>query len=338
MMTSVVACGNGALSGGHLPRAGLRGAAGAGQGAARARRVAPRRHPARPRLGDPQPRSATASASSTSAAAATTRRPTRATRSRRPPSARPRAGHPRLRGGRQPRPRPGHPVLPPASAPRCSRSAGSTTRTGSPFAGYDMYHSSYGPTRRRAAEARGDRPRDLGGGADPARHADRGAGRAASRARPARRTASCGGSSPRTRASTPTSTRPPALEAPLHPPARRASSSATTTSSPAHYKHVDGTSFAAPIVASRGGADARGQPAPDAAAGEADPDRDAPAACRTWRSTVRAGASSIPEAAVQAARSSSPEAGRSAFGDAAVARGRVRGTPSRRPRRWSPLL
>ena len=45
------------------------------------------------------------------------------------------------------------------------------------FAGYDMYHSSYGPDRRRPAEARGHRARHLGGRAHPARHAHRRAGR-----------------------------------------------------------------------------------------------------------------------------------------------------------------
>jgi serine protease AprX len=42
--------------------------------------------------------------------------------------------------------RPGHPVLPPASAPSVLTVGGLDDKNRLPFAGYDMYHSSYGPT------------------------------------------------------------------------------------------------------------------------------------------------------------------------------------------------
>ena len=42
--------------------------------------------------------------------------------------------------------RPGHPVLPPASAPSVLTVGGLDDKNRLPFSGYDMYHSSYGPT------------------------------------------------------------------------------------------------------------------------------------------------------------------------------------------------
>jgi len=42
--------------------------------------------------------------------------------------------------------KPGHPVLPPASAPSVLTVGGLDDKNRLPFSGYDMYHSSYGPT------------------------------------------------------------------------------------------------------------------------------------------------------------------------------------------------
>ena len=42
--------------------------------------------------------------------------------------------------------KPGHPVLPPASAPSALTVGGMDDKNRLPFSGYDMYHSSYGPT------------------------------------------------------------------------------------------------------------------------------------------------------------------------------------------------
>jgi serine protease AprX len=141
---------------------------------------------------------------------------------------------------------PRHPVLPPASAPSVLTVGGWTTRTAWPR-GLRPLPLELRPHRGRPAEARGHRARHLGGGAHPPRHHHRGPGRAdpapargadaelRDHRRPARR-----GSRPR-RGGRPRSARLRELIA-----AKIKGQNLIT----AAYKHVDGTSFAAPIVTS----------------------------------------------------------------------------------------
>ena len=103
--------------------------------------------------------------------------------------------------------------------------------------------------RGRPAEARGDRARHLGGRADPARHADRRPGRAAAPPGDGHGRGAARDAGRPARASTPTSTR-------RSRPTRRSCASWWTSKIRSNnvisgaYKHVDGTSFAAPIVSS----------------------------------------------------------------------------------------
>ena len=214
-----------------LPRRRLRGAARAGQGRAHEPHPA-RQHPARPRLGDPQPRAV--------------RHPHRQRELRRrlrgvlpAPTGCPRPRSAPRAAGSSSAPRsgnqghlPGHPVLPPASAPSALTVGGLDDQNRLAFAGYEMYHSSYGPTVDGLQKPEVIAPGIWVAAPILPGTPDRRPGRSCSRTSPARATASCRRSSRRTRGSTPTSTpRPPST--PSSSASSSGPSSRATTSSPA---------------------------------------------------------------------------------------------------------
>ena len=145
---------------------------------------------------------------------------------------------------------PNHPVIPPASAPFGAH--GGRRRRQEPAARHGMGHV---PLELRAhggrpAEAGGRRPRHLGGGADPARHPDLGPGRPCSRTWPRRPTRELRGIASKPR---PGVDRDLDAAKELQPHLLRQLVNAKLRDNNViseAYKHVDGTSFASPIVAS----------------------------------------------------------------------------------------
>ena len=168
---------------------------------------------------------------------------------------------------------PGHPVLPPASAPSVLTVGGLDDQNRLAFAGYDMYHSSYGPTVDGLQKPEVIAPGIWVAAPILPGTPDRGAGAAA--VAPGRRA--------RRRAE---GHHPGAPGRGLRPRrGRRASSRRSSASSSAAkmkgnnvisgaYKHVDGTSFAAPIVASIAAQMIEANPALTPAADQAPAHRD----------------------------------------------------------------
>jgi len=144
--------------------------------------------------------------------------------------------------------RPGHPVIPPASAPSVLTVGGLDDKNRLPFSGYDMYHSSYGPTVDGL-----QKPEVIAPGiwvAAPILPGSPTADQAAFLARLAvapdaelrARIEEAGGKDPEL-----------AAAVNLEPPLLRQLVTAKVRDNnviSAAYKHVDGTSFAAPIVSS----------------------------------------------------------------------------------------
>ena len=141
---------------------------------------------------------------------------------------------------------PTHPVLPPASAPSVLTVGGLDDKNRLDFAGYDMYHSSYGPTMDGLQKPEMIAPGHLGGGADPARHSER-------RRQPAHRSRRRAGRDLRADRRAPGCRRRPGRRLGWTHISSASSSRCKLRDNnviSGAYKHVDGTSFAAPIVAS----------------------------------------------------------------------------------------
>ena len=180
--------------------------------------------------------------------------------------------------------KPGHPVLPPASAPSVLTVGGLDDKNRLPFAGYDMYHSSYGPTLDGL-----QKPEVIAPGiwiAAPILPGTPTAEQAALLARLASAPdAELGHAARRRRAAwTPQLDAAHELEPPLVRQLVQAKIRDHNVISGA-YKHVDGTSFAAPIVSSLAALLVEAKPRARPARAEApDPGDRATAAARRGRS------------------------------------------------------
>jgi serine protease AprX len=144
--------------------------------------------------------------------------------------------------------KPGHPVIPPASAPSVLTVGGLDDKNRLPFAGYDIYHSSYGPTIDGL-----QKPELLAPGiyvAAPILPGTPTAAQAALYARLAAASdAELGAVLEEGRGKDPDLDAAAALDTPLLRQLVAAKVRDNNVISGA-YKHVDGTSFAAPIVSS----------------------------------------------------------------------------------------
>ena len=144
--------------------------------------------------------------------------------------------------------KPGHPVLPPASAPSVLTVGGLDDKNRLPFSGYDIYHSSYGPTLDGL-----QKPEVIAPGiwvAAPILPGTPTAGQAALLSRLAAATdAELGPALDESKGVDPDLDAARGLEPPLLRQLVAAKIRDHNVISGA-YKHVDGTSFAAPIVSS----------------------------------------------------------------------------------------
>jgi serine protease AprX len=144
--------------------------------------------------------------------------------------------------------RPGHPVIPPASAPSVLTVGGLDDKNRLPFSGYDMYHSSYGPTVDGL-----QKPEVIAPGIFVAAPILPGTPTAAQAALYARLASSADAELARLLAQARGTDADLDDAAHLEPPLLRQLVAAKVRDNnviSGAYKHVDGTSFAAPIVSS----------------------------------------------------------------------------------------
>jgi serine protease AprX len=144
--------------------------------------------------------------------------------------------------------KPGHPVLPPASAPSVLTVGGLDDKNRLPFSGYDMYHSSYGPTLDGL-----QKPEVIAPGIWVAAPILPGTPTAEQAALLARLASAPDGELSRILATSRGTDRDLDAAAALEPPLLRQLVAAKMRDHnviSGAYKHVDGTSFAAPIVSS----------------------------------------------------------------------------------------
>ena len=145
--------------------------------------------------------------------------------------------------------KPGHPVIPPASAPSVLTVGGLDDKNRLVFSGYDMYHSSYGPTVDGLQKPEVIAPGIYVAAPILPAHPDRRAGRAATRGSRPHATSELAALVAQARGTDPDLDAAAHLEPPLLRQLVAAKVRDNNVISGA-YKHVDGTSFAAPIVSS----------------------------------------------------------------------------------------